>query len=179
MSAVLERKAAEPSGFRELVHLAWPLVLNNSVWTLQIFTDRAFVSHHRADEFAATLEAVVFFWALLNLFIHTTGYVATFVAQYSGAGRPERIGPVVGQALYTALIGGIVFLAIVPFIGPMFAALDHGSGLDHLESAYFRCLCFGAMPSLITAAVNGFFIGRGDSRTVLCISCVYWSSTPA
>jgi multidrug resistance protein, MATE family len=172
MSAVLETPAAEPSGFRELIHLAWPLVLNNSVWTLQIFTDRALVSHHRADEFAATLNAVVFFWALLNLFIHTTGYVATFVAQYSGAGRPERIGPIVGQALYTALIGGVVFLAIIPFIGPMFAALDHGSGLNHLETGYFQCLCFGALPSLITAAMNGFFIGRGDSRTVLCISCV-------
>jgi MATE family multidrug resistance protein len=172
MSAVLEPPSAEPSGFRELINLAWPLVLNNSVWTLQIFTDRTLVSHHRADEFAATLNAVVFFWALLNLFMHTTGYVATFVAQYSGAGRPERIGPVVGQALYTAIFGGFVFLAIIPFIGRMFAALDHGSGLNQLETAYFRCLCFGALPSLITAAMNGFFIGRGNSRTVLCISCV-------
>jgi MATE family multidrug resistance protein len=172
MSAVLETPTAELSGFRELLHLAWPLVLNNSVWTLQIFTDRALVSHHRADEFAATLNAMVFYWALFNLFFHTTGYVATFVAQYTGAGRPERIGPVVGQALYTAVIGGIVFLAIIPLIGPMFAAMDKGSGLDHLESAYFRCLCFGALPYLVTSAVNGFFIGRGDSRTVLCVTTV-------
>lgn len=172
MSTVMEAPAAERGGFGELSRLAWPLVLNNSVWTLQIFTDRALVSHHRSDEFAATLNAMVFFWALLNLFVHTTGYVATFVAQYTGAGRPERIGPVVGQALYTALIGGLVFFAITPLIGQMFAALDHGRGLDQYEAVYFRCLCFGALPSLITAAVNGFFIGRGDSRTVLGISCV-------
>ncbi len=160
------------SGLREVLHLAWPLVLNNSVWTLQIFTDRALVAQHDSEEFAATLNAMVMFWALFNLFFHSTGYVATFVAQYSGAGRPRRIGPVVGQAIYTAIIGGVIFLLLVPWVDRIFAALNKESYLAGFEGGYFRCLCFGALPSLMTAAINGFFIGRGDSRTVLGISII-------
>jgi len=162
----------QESGFRELLRLAWPLILNNGVWTAQIVTDRALLAHHNSRELAATLNAIVIFWAIQNLFFHTTGYVATFVAQYTGASRSERIGPVVGQAIYTAMIGGAVFMIAAPFAPLLFQSLGNNSGIEDMEAIYFRCLCFGALPALITAAINGFFIGRGDSRTVLVISCI-------
>lgn len=160
------------SGWREVISLSWPLILNNGVWTAQIVTDRALLAQHERDELAATLNAIVIFWAIQNLFFHTTGYVATFVAQYTGANRPHRIGPVVGQALYTALIGGAVFMVAAPFAPAFFEWLGQGTGLEGLEATYFRCLCFGGLPALMTAAINGFFIGRGDSRTILIISCI-------
>src|SRR5437773_2166498 len=100
MSATIVERPPEVGGLREVLHLAWPLVLTNGCWTVQIFLDRMFLAQHSGREMAATLPAVLLFWSLLNLFFHTSGYVATFVAQYSGAGRPKRIGPAIGQALY-------------------------------------------------------------------------------
>lgn len=158
------------SGFREVVRLAWPLVINNSVWTAQIFTDRALLSRHSSVELAATLDSMVIFWVAMNFFFHVTGYVATFVAQYTGAGRPRRIGPVVGQAIYTAVIGGFILMSMAPFSGPLFRWINHEPGLQRSEATYFFCMCFTGMPSLLTSAINGFFIGRGDSRTVMFMS---------
>lgn len=159
------------SGLREVVQLAWPLVLNNSIWTAQIFVDRTILARHDVNELAATLNSVLIFWSALNLFFFTTMYVSTFVSQYIGAGRPHRIGPVVGQAVYTALIGGVFFLGLMTFADRIFANIG-AEEVRGFEATYFRLLCLSAMPTLLAAATNSFFIGRGDSRTVLYVSIV-------
>src|SRR5262249_38175026 len=46
----------------------------------------------------------------------------------------------------------------------------HSAGVQELEAAYLRCLCFSALPTLITAATTSFFAGRGASWTVLSIN---------
>jgi multidrug resistance protein, MATE family len=43
--------------------------------------------------------------------------------------------------------------------------------VQELEAAYFRCLCFSALPTLIVAAAISFFAGRGASWAVLTINC--------
>jgi multidrug resistance protein, MATE family len=39
--------------------------------------------------------------------------------------------------------------------------------MQELEVTYFRCLCFAALPTLVVAAANSFFAGRGDTWTVM------------
>src|SRR5262249_28292537 len=99
-------------------------------------------------------------------------YATTFVAQYTGAGRHERVGPAVWQALYFSVLGGIAFLALLPLARPIMALGDHAPEIQELEVTYFRCLCFAAPPALIVAAANSFFAGRGDSWTVLLVDAV-------
>jgi MATE family multidrug resistance protein len=159
-------------GGRELLRLAWPLILSNSFWTLQIALDRIFLSRSSSDAVAAAMVAAVLFWTPLLLFQNTANYATTFVAQYVGAGQPHRVGPVVGQALYFSVVGGLVFMALAPLADPLVALVAREPALRELEATYLRCLCFTALPTLVTAAVNSFFAGRGDSRTVLLINAV-------
>jgi MATE family multidrug resistance protein len=161
-----------PGGGRELLALAWPLVLANSIWTLQITLDRVFLGQNDTRDFAASLPAVMLFWTFINLFQHTANYATTFIAQYIGAGRPHRVGPAVGQSLYFSVFAGVAFLAAVPFAGDVMAAGGHDPTLQTREVAFLRCLCFAALPTLLTASANSFFTGRGDSRTVLLVSGV-------
>jgi MATE family multidrug resistance protein len=42
--------------------------------------------------------------------------------------------------------------------------------LPEMETTYFCCLCYSALPALVTAAASSFFAGRGDSWTVLLIN---------
>jgi MATE family multidrug resistance protein len=97
------------------------------------------------------------------------GYVSTFVAQYTGAGRPHRIGPAVWQGIHFAVLSGLLFLVIVPLAPLLIAVGGHTPALQHLETVYLRCLCFAALPMLLMAAVNGFFSGKGQTATVLVI----------
>lgn len=156
----------------ELLRLSWPLILSNSIWTLQTFIDRVFLAQLGDDVVGATMPAVLLFWTPLILFQNTANYATTFVAQYTGAGRPERVGPSIWQALYFGVAAGLLFLLLVPVADDFVALAGHSPHLQELEAIFFRCLCFSGLPTLITAAASSFFAGRGDSRTVLIINAV-------
>jgi MATE family multidrug resistance protein len=163
-----DRWNAEGNG-RELLRLALPLVLSNSVWTLQVIVDRILLSRCSSDAVAATMPAVGLWWTVFVLLQYTANYATTFVSQYNGAGRPERIGPAIWQALYFSVPSGLVFLGLIPLATSIFAAVNHVAEIQALEATYFRILCFSALPALVTASVNSFFAGRGDTWTVLVI----------
>jgi MATE family multidrug resistance protein len=159
-----------PGGYRELLRLALPLIISNSFWTLQITIDRILLGHYSSDAVGAAVASVLLFWAPFALLQYTAAYASTFVAQYLGAGRPHRAGPVVWQALHFSVLGGVAFLLLVPAARPLAALAGHDSAVQTLEATYFACLCFAALPMLVTAAASAFFIGRGDNWTVLLIN---------
>ncbi len=159
-----------PGGTRDVVRIAWPLVVSNSFWTLQIAIDRILLSRADSDAVGAAITASLLFWTPLTLLQFTVNYATTFVAQYSGAGVPRRVGPTIWQALYLALLGGLAFLPVIPWAESIVAIGEHAAPIQRLEAIYLRCLCYSALPLLITAAVTSFFTGLGHSRTVMLIN---------
>jgi MATE family multidrug resistance protein len=157
-------------GARELLKIAIPLILANSVWTLQILIDRIFLSQYSIDAGAAAMPGVLLFWTPYWLMQTTTAYATTFVAQYLGAGRPQRIGAAVWQGMHFGTLAGIGFLFAVPFATQLVQLTDHKPEIQDLEVVYFQTLCFTALPSLIVAAANSFFTGLGRTWTVLVIN---------
>lgn len=158
---------APEGGFREMIRLALPLILSSSFMTLQITLDRILLSQYSTDAVAAAMPAALLYWTLLALLQNTASYATTFVAQYTGAGRPERVGPAVWQAIYFSVGAGILFLGLIPIAPALMAFGGHSAVIQELEVVYFQYLCCAALPALIVAAVNSFFAGRGDSWTVL------------
>ncbi|MDR3638933.1 MAG: MATE family efflux transporter [Isosphaeraceae bacterium] len=158
-----------PGGSRELLTLALPLVVSQSFMTVQVFVDAVLLAWHDPREMAASFPAVMWFWLPFGLLQVAAGYVSTFVAQYTGAGRLQRVGPAVWQGIHFAIIAGLLFLVIVPAAPYLIALGGHTPALQVLEVAYLRCLGFAALPMLVMAAVNGFFSGRGQTWTVLAI----------
>jgi MATE family multidrug resistance protein len=158
---------ATAGGSRELLALAAPLIVSQSFMTVQVFVDTVLLARHDPREMAASFPAVMWFWLPFNLLQVTAGYTSTFVAQYTGAGRPHRVGPAVWQGLYFAGGTGLCMLLLVPAAPLIIALGGHSGALQSLEVAYLRCLAAAALPMLIVAAVNGFFSGRGLSWTVL------------
>jgi multidrug resistance protein, MATE family len=155
---------------KQLLRVAWPLILSNSFWVLQINLDRIFLSWSSGVAVGAAMTTAVLFWVPLSLLQYTANYATTFVAQYTGAGQPRRVGAAVWQSLYFSLAAGLAFLALIPFSDSLFALGGHEKQFQVLEAAYFRCLCFSALPTLVLASVGSFFTGRGDSRTVMWIT---------
>src|SRR4029453_15181904 len=141
-----------PGGGAEVMRIAWPLIVSNSFWTIQILIDRILLSQQSSEAGAAAMAAAMLFWTPLTLFQFTVNYATTFVAQYTGAGRPERTGPAVWQAYRFALLAGVGCVGLVPLVDPLVAAVGHTARLQELEATYLRCLCFAALPILLTAA---------------------------
>jgi MATE family multidrug resistance protein len=162
----------QEGGIRELLRLALPLILSSSFLTLQIFIDRAMLSHFSINAVAAAMPAALLYWTPFLFVQNIANYATTFVAQYTGAGRPERVGPAVWQAFYFSVVAGIAFLGFYPLAPQIVAWGQHSPAVQELEVVYFRCLCFAAFPALIVATANSFFAGRGDSWTVLLVDAV-------
>lgn len=160
----------QPGGARELLRLAWPLILSQSIWTVQILLDRILLSWVSTDLVGAAMSSAMLFWTPLSLLQSTAGYSTVFVAQYVGARQPERVGPVVWQAIYFSALAGVAFLVLDPLAGRLVALVGHDPALQAHEATYLRCLAFAGLPILVIAAVSGFFAGRGDSRTVLLVN---------
>jgi multidrug resistance protein, MATE family len=161
-----------PGGSKELLTLAAPLVLSQGFMTAQVFLDTILLSWHDSREMAASFPGVMWFWLLFSVLQMTAGYTSTFVAQYSGAQRPHRVGPAVWQGIRFSVLAGLLFLVVIPAAPFLIAVGGHSPALQELEVAYLRCLTFAAMPMLLMAAVNGFFSGRGQTWTVLAIEAL-------
>jgi MATE family, multidrug efflux pump len=159
-----------PGGARELLSIAWPLILANSFWTLEVALDRMYLSRVGSLEVAASVPAAGLFWTPFILLQNTAAYATIFVAQYLGANRRRRVGPAVWQALHFSWFAGLLFLLLVPCAERLVAAGGHPPALQRLEVRYFQALCFSALPTLITAASTSFFAGLGKSRAVLAIN---------
>jgi MATE family multidrug resistance protein len=152
-----------------LLALAAPLIVSQSFMTVQVFVDAILLAWHDPREMAASFPAVMWFWLPFGLLQVTAGYTSTFVAQYTGAGRPHRVGPAVWQGIHFALLAGLLMLMFLPAAPFVISVGGHTPALQSLEVAYLRCLAFAALPMLVMAAVNGFFSGRGQTWTVLGI----------
>ena len=168
----VDRSLPTPGYSRELLALAMPLILGNAFMTVQVTVDRVLLSWYGTLEVAAAFPAVMLFWLPFGLLQGIAGYATTFVAQYTGANRPHRVGPAVWQGIHFSLVTGSLFMLLWAVAPWYIAVTDHDPRMQALEVTYFRCLCFSAWPMLIVATVSGFFSGRGDSWTVLGINAV-------
>lgn len=154
----------------ELLRLAWPFVLSNGCWTLQLAFNRMLLVRAGCDGIGAVTVATMLYWMPVCLLSGVAGYASIFVSQYVGAGQAWRVGPAVWQGIHFSLAAGVAFLGLVPLAGPVVALAGHAPELQAVELRYFGCLAFAALPTLVAAAVNSFFAGRGDSRTVLLVN---------
>jgi MATE family multidrug resistance protein len=150
--------------------IAFPLILSTSAWSIQHVVDRVFLMWYGPAAVAASMPAGMVNFTVMSLFIGTATYAATFVAQYHGAGRPDRIGPAVWQGMYMAVIGGIVHLALIPIAGPVFRFAGHEELVCQYETVYFQVLCLGAAPVIASSAMSGFYAGRGRTWPVMWVN---------
>jgi MATE family multidrug resistance protein len=159
-------------GGREVLLVAYPLILAQMSFTVQVFVDRLFLTWHSAEAVAGAVTGLFAVWSLLGLCIGTAEYLTTFVAQYLGANRPERIGPVIWQGIYFALGAGLVLALLAPLAGPAFALAGHEARVRAHEATYASILLLGAGPVILMATLSTFFAGRGNTRVVLVVNVV-------
>ncbi|NJM09978.1 MAG: hypothetical protein HC883_03555 [Bdellovibrionaceae bacterium] len=162
----------EFSRWKLILAIAWPLIIANSFWNLQLTIDRVFLSMHSTEALGAAMAVMGVFWVPMAMLQGTASYITTFVAQYFGAHEQSKIGACVWQALYVSLVGGTGLLAF-NFISPWFFGLiGHPPAIQALEVEYYNAVAFSALPTAIVAVVSGFFTGLGRTRTVIGINFI-------
>ncbi len=159
-----------PGSFRELWRVAMPLVLSQGSLSLMHVVDRIFLTWYSLDAMAAAFPAGMLHWTIMSIAIGTVMYVNTFVAQYEGANRPDRVVASVWQGLYLSLFSGVLFLAVTPLAPSIFSLIGHAPTIQRLEVDYFSIFCIGAVPITLSAGLSCFYSGRGATQVVMWVN---------
>jgi multidrug resistance protein, MATE family len=157
-------------GVREVLIVAIPLILSCGAHTIQTFIDRLFLARLDNDAMSGAMLAGLCNFCFVAFLMGLVAYTSTFVAQYGGAGRPERIGPAVWQGIYLALAGGTLGLLLVFIAEPLFGFIGHSSRVQAYEVSYFKVMSFCVMPVLLSTAFSCFYSGRGRTDVVMWIN---------
>jgi MATE family multidrug resistance protein len=168
--ARLRRAWLGPGGAGEVLQLSYPLILSHLSFTLQTFVDRVFLTWYSTEAVAGAVAGLFVTWAVMGLFIQVGEYVTAFVAQYHGAGRPERIGPALWQGIYFSALAGVVLLLCTPLLRGVFEWAGHDPGVRAHEVRYASVLMAGGFPVVLMATLSGFFSGRGQTLVVLRVN---------
>lgn len=164
---------SRPGGGREVLRVAAPLVVSSLSWTVMTFVDRMLLNHWSGAAMSAAFVASTAWFAALSLPLGICAYTNTFVAQYHGSKRPDRIGPSVWQGVWIAVAASPFILAAIPFADGLFRSAGHDAEAVALEGAYFAILCWGAPAMLLGQALSAFWSGRGKTVIVMVVDAVF------
>jgi MATE family multidrug resistance protein len=162
----------DEGGWKEVLKIAFPLILSTSAMTLQMFVDRVFLMWYDRDAMSAAMLGGILSFVFFSFFLGTATYANTFVSQYDGAKRKERIGPAVWQSVYFSIAAGWIMAAIALFAKPLIALVGHEPAIANYELVYFKILLIGSMPGIVDASLSCFLTGRGKTWTVLWVNVV-------
>lgn len=160
---------ADAGTVRELMRVAIPLIISSGSLSLMHVVDRILLTWLSVDAVAAAMPAGMFHWTALGFPLGVAMYTNTFVAQYHGADRRDRLAAAVWQGVWLALAFGVLLIAFAPVLSLVFRRLGHEPAVTQLEIEYFSVLCWGSAPMLLTATLSAFFSGRGQNAVVMWV----------
>jgi MATE family multidrug resistance protein len=169
-----ERSAAprpDRGSVREVIQLAYPVILTQLSMTTMGIVDSAMVGRLGATELAAVGFGGIWMWTIFCGFIGTATGVQTFVSQHHGAGQHEACGSWVWQGVYVLVPAAVI--AAVAFslsVEPLLALLAPSAELQPIAVEYMSIRAFGSVGMCAATIFAAFFRGFGDTRTPLYVT---------
>lgn len=157
---------------KELLTLAYPMVISQGAFALMIFTDRYFMSLVSPTHMGASLGGGVASFFCMSLFIGVLSYGNALTAQYFGRQQFDKCSRVVTQGLLLTLIFAPLLVAIGYLSLGSFAFMGHAPEQVVLEKQYFIILIWGASFSLAKTCIASYFSGIGRTRIIMIADMV-------
>ena len=164
--------STETVSYKEILRIAFPMVISQAAETVMLFVDRLFLSTVHITAMSAALAGGISLFVFQSFFIGLIGYTTALVAQYYGA-NTIRLGlQTVSQGIILSLIAYPVSLLIIPIAKLSFIWAGHSPLQVDYEYAYFSILMYGALFTFVRITLTGYFIGIGKTPIVLIANVV-------
>ena len=161
-----------PGGYREVLTIAYPLIMSTASMTIMHFVDRVFLARYAKEAIAASVPAGITSFTIICLFMGISGYTNAIVAQHYGAGEYKKCSLATWQGIIFSLISYIPILLFIPLGPTIFALAGHSPEIRALEISYYTILMWGGLFVPLHSAVASFFTGRGDTKTTMVTSII-------
>lgn len=155
---------------REIGRLALPALGALAAGPLYILADTAIIGHLGTPQLAALALAGAVVSTLTDLSDFLSYGTTAHVARLHGAGHERRAGGFAAQALWLALITGILVAALIAAIAVPATNVLGGKGeVAGFTVEYIRIVAISVPFVLVALAAEGYLRGVGDLRSPLVI----------
>ncbi|MFK7974340.1 MAG: MATE family efflux transporter [Rickettsiaceae bacterium] len=150
---------------RELYSIFYPMMLACFSGCLMLFSDRVLLANYSTQSMNIATLAGNVFWVFSLGCISISSIAEIFVGRFSGNKEYQNIGIVTWQMLWFSMFSIIIFwpLSFAPHIFMPEHYLNEGG-----KEFFFYLMLSGPLFSA-TAALGGFFIGRGKAKIVASV----------
>jgi len=152
-------------GAREVIDLAWPLVVSMLSFTLMSVADAAFVGRLGTEPLAGIGLAITVLFLVRSFGIGLVQGIRVLTAQRTGAEDEVAALRLGWQALWLSAVLGILTLALVPMGAPLFGWMGATGEVRRLAVEYYVTRLLFAPVDFASFGLTVWFQGRGDTRT--------------
>ena len=155
-----QKTSSRAQRWKQILAIAWPLIVANSFWNLQLTIDRIYLGAWSTEALGAAMAVMGVFWTPMAL-LQANSRLCYDVrrAILRRAREHEKIGSAVWQAIYCSIGGGLLFLGFLFVSSDIFTMIGHSPAMRDLEQQYFDAICWSALPTALVAVFSGFFTG--------------------
>lgn len=157
----------EPGGIKEVLILAFPMIISTACDGVMTFTDRLFLARVGSEQMNAAMGGGVTMQMLTFFFVGLTGYSTALVAQYFGAGKKQNATKAAFQAILITLLAWPVILLVKPLAFVFFDFMKFPESQLGFQVEYMNILAWGSVFSMMRYTLGCYFSGIGKTKIVM------------
>jgi len=166
--------AASPLTRRAVIAQAWPIMVGQASVPLVGVVDTLVIGRSGT---ASALAGVALGAAIIDLVFWSFGFLrmgmSGLVAQAAGAGDRDEVDALLLRGMVLGLaIGALLWVLTGPIMAAGFFALPPGGAVAGPARAFVAARFYGAPAALGVFAVNGWLIGRRQTRLALVLQLI-------
>jgi multidrug resistance protein, MATE family len=156
-----------PSSTRELVHLAWPMLVAQLAMMANAVIDTAMAGRLTVIDLAAVGIAASIMATILMSLVSALLAVPPIIAQLYGANRRAEIGREIHQGIWISLALALVAILLLRFPGPFIAISELQPAVENKIRAYLAASAWGVPAAFALRLFFGLSTGIGRPRPVM------------
>ncbi|MDD4032600.1 MAG: MATE family efflux transporter [Bacteroidales bacterium] len=158
---------SKPGGMKELILLAFPMMISTACDGVMTFTDRLFLSRLSSEQMNAAMGGAVALQMLMFFFVGLTGYSTALVAQYFGAGENQNATRASFQAILITIAAWPVVVLLEPIAVSFFNYAQIPANQMIYQAQYLNILAWGSLFGMMRYTLGCYFTGIGKTKIVM------------
>jgi putative MATE family efflux protein len=153
-----------------LLRLAWPLIINESMWVVASITDMVWLGRLGSASLAGVGVASIVVWILMSGRVGLDTGARALIARLVGGGDTSGAVHAAQQAFVAAIMySAVVATVSIVFAEPMLALLGLQPDVVSQGAIYMRIQLAGAVVAGLWMVSEGIILSSGDSVTPMRI----------
>jgi multidrug resistance protein, MATE family len=161
-----------PGTYRQLMTLAWPIVLSRATQSVIGFTDALMVAPLGEASLAAVTTGALNTFSLIILPMGTVFILQSFAAQLRGRGDLESVRRYAWYGIILAILAGLLALLSIPLVPRVLLRFHYEPEVSRLMVSYMSIRLLSVGAAVGTEALGNWYGGLGNTRIAMVAALV-------